>query len=155
MMRPPTNSAQRAKAMRRRSWTAEDSDANIYRLPQDSVAPVDSQQSELTARQRATLRSNSRNNSNFNGNIGLAQRQSRSPPPAVNAGEHALALSRLQQWQDAHDALLEQLGKAPLLALGMRLGEASGATLAIAILRGALACHSGMATFAEAGVSDS
>jgi nicotinate-nucleotide--dimethylbenzimidazole phosphoribosyltransferase len=39
------------------------------------------------------------------------------------------------------------------LSLGMRLGEGSGAALAIQILRGAMACHSGMATFAEAGVS--
>ncbi|MFX0545576.1 nicotinate-nucleotide--dimethylbenzimidazole phosphoribosyltransferase [Roseovarius sp. S1116L3] len=52
-----------------------------------------------------------------------------------------------------HPRLLAQLGKEPLLALGMRLGEGSGAALAIAILQGALACHSGMATFDEAGVS--
>jgi nicotinate-nucleotide--dimethylbenzimidazole phosphoribosyltransferase len=55
--------------------------------------------------------------------------------------------------EHAHGALLEQLGKAPLLALDMRLGEGSGAALAIQVLKGALACHSGMATFAEAGVS--
>lgn len=54
----------------------------------------------------------------------------------------------------AHGALLEKLGKTPLLSLGMRLGEGSGAALAIGVLRGALACHSGMSTFAEAGVSD-
>jgi nicotinate-nucleotide--dimethylbenzimidazole phosphoribosyltransferase len=53
-----------------------------------------------------------------------------------------------------HRLLLEALGLRPLLDLGMRLGEASGAALAIPLLRGALACHSGMATFAEAGVSD-
>jgi nicotinate-nucleotide--dimethylbenzimidazole phosphoribosyltransferase len=35
----------------------------------------------------------------------------------------------------------------------MRLGEASGATLALSILKAATACHAGMATFAEAGVS--
>jgi nicotinate-nucleotide--dimethylbenzimidazole phosphoribosyltransferase len=35
----------------------------------------------------------------------------------------------------------------------MRLGEASGATLALAILKAAAACHAGMATFASAGVS--
>jgi nicotinate-nucleotide--dimethylbenzimidazole phosphoribosyltransferase len=40
-----------------------------------------------------------------------------------------------------------------LLDLGMRLGEASGATLALGILKAAVACHAGMATFAEAGVS--
>ena len=50
-------------------------------------------------------------------------------------------------------ALLEALGKAPLLSLGMRLGEGSGAALAIGVLKGAVACHSGMATFAEAGVA--
>ncbi len=54
----------------------------------------------------------------------------------------------------AHGRLLRALGKKPLLALGLRLGEASGATLAIPILRAALACHSNMATFAEAGVAD-
>ncbi|MBV7410180.1 nicotinate-nucleotide--dimethylbenzimidazole phosphoribosyltransferase [Maritimibacter sp. DP1N21-5] len=54
----------------------------------------------------------------------------------------------------AHGILLEKLGKAPLLSLGMRLGEGSGAALAIGVLKGALATHSGMATFAEAGVSD-
>jgi nicotinate-nucleotide--dimethylbenzimidazole phosphoribosyltransferase len=53
-----------------------------------------------------------------------------------------------------HRALGQALGQTPLLDLGMRLGEASGAALAIPILRGALACHAGMATFAEAGVSD-
>ncbi len=54
----------------------------------------------------------------------------------------------------AHGAVLERLGKTPLLSLGMRLGEGSGGALAIGILKGAVACHSGMATFAEAGVSD-
>jgi nicotinate-nucleotide--dimethylbenzimidazole phosphoribosyltransferase len=46
------------------------------------------------------------------------------------------------------------LGKEPLLRLGLRLGEGSGAALAIGILKGAIACHSGMATFTEAGISD-
>ena len=53
-----------------------------------------------------------------------------------------------------HAKLLSALGMRPLLDLGMRLGEASGACLAVNVLRGALACHSGMASFAEAGVSD-
>jgi nicotinate-nucleotide--dimethylbenzimidazole phosphoribosyltransferase len=55
--------------------------------------------------------------------------------------------------EPGHRRLLDALGKEPLLSLGMRLGEASGAALAIGILRGALACHTGMATFAEAGVA--
>lgn len=54
----------------------------------------------------------------------------------------------------AHPAMLARLGKQPLLQLGMRLGEGSGAALAISVLKGAVACHSGMSTFAEAGVSD-
>ncbi|MBL4916304.1 nicotinate-nucleotide--dimethylbenzimidazole phosphoribosyltransferase [Szabonella alba] len=52
-----------------------------------------------------------------------------------------------------HARLLEALDKAPILSLGLRLGEGSGAALAIGIVQGALACHSGMATFAEAGVA--
>lgn len=55
--------------------------------------------------------------------------------------------------EGAHGALLDRLGKRPLLDLGLRLGEGSGAALAIGVLIGALACHSGMATFAEAGVA--
>ncbi len=50
--------------------------------------------------------------------------------------------------------LLEELKLTPLVDLNMRLGEASGAAVALHILRAALACHTGMATFAEAGVSD-
>jgi nicotinate-nucleotide--dimethylbenzimidazole phosphoribosyltransferase len=53
-----------------------------------------------------------------------------------------------------HRMLLEELGLHPLVDLNMRLGEASGAAVALHILRAALACHTGMATFAEAGVSD-
>jgi nicotinate-nucleotide--dimethylbenzimidazole phosphoribosyltransferase len=53
-----------------------------------------------------------------------------------------------------HRMLLDELRLAPLLDLDMRLGEASGAALAVLVLRAALACHVGMATFAEAKVSD-
>lgn len=53
----------------------------------------------------------------------------------------------------AHRALLDKLGLKPLLDLDMRLGEGSGAAVAALILRAALACHTGMATFAEARVS--
>jgi nicotinate-nucleotide--dimethylbenzimidazole phosphoribosyltransferase len=53
-----------------------------------------------------------------------------------------------------HRALLEEMNLKPILDLNMRLGEASGAATALLILRAALACHTGMATFAEAGVSD-
>ena len=53
-----------------------------------------------------------------------------------------------------HGKLLGLLGLEPLLDLGMRLGEGSGGCVAVSILRAAVACHAGMATFAEAGVSD-
>ena len=56
--------------------------------------------------------------------------------------------------EGAHGRLLAALGKEPLLSLGLRLGEGSGAALAIGIVKAAVACHSGMATFAEAGVSE-
>ncbi len=59
-----------------------------------------------------------------------------------------------QSAEAGHGDLLRALGKEPLLHLGLRLGEASGGALAISILRSALACHVGMATFAQAGVSD-
>ena len=56
--------------------------------------------------------------------------------------------------EGAHQRLLDALGKTPLLSLGLRLGEGSGAAVAINIVKSAVACHSGMATFAEAGVSE-
>jgi nicotinate-nucleotide--dimethylbenzimidazole phosphoribosyltransferase len=56
--------------------------------------------------------------------------------------------------ESAHRQLLDELGLSPLLDLGMRLGEASGATVAVLILRAAVACHIGMASFADAGVSE-
>ena len=56
--------------------------------------------------------------------------------------------------EPGHARLLDALGMAPLLSLGMRLGEGTGAVVALGVLRAAVACHSGMATFAEAGVSD-
>jgi len=56
--------------------------------------------------------------------------------------------------EGAHGEVLRRLGKQPLLDLGMRLGEASGGALAVAVIKAALACHRGMATFAQAGVTD-
>lgn len=52
-----------------------------------------------------------------------------------------------------HLALIGRLGKEALLDLGMRLGEASGAALAINLVRSAVACHTGMTSFREAEVS--
>ena len=55
--------------------------------------------------------------------------------------------------EPGHSRLIGVLGKEPLFDFGMRLGEGSGAALAIPILKAAVECHSGMATFAEAGVT--
>ena len=56
--------------------------------------------------------------------------------------------------ETGHVRALERLDKVPLLALGMRLGEGTGAALAAGIVKAAAACHSGMATFPMAGVSN-
>jgi len=66
----------------------------------------------------------------------------------------AHALAGHMSAEAGHRMLLKELNLEPLLDLGMRLGEGSGAALAVSILRAALACHVGMATFAEAGVAN-
>ena len=68
--------------------------------------------------------------------------------PAIVA--HCLAGHRSAE--PGHARLLDRLGLAPLLSLDMRLGEGSGAAVAVLVIRAALAAHDGMATFAEAGV---
>ena len=55
--------------------------------------------------------------------------------------------------EPGHRRLLERIEKRPLFDFDMRLGEASGAVLAVPLLKAACACHAGMATFEEAGVS--
>lgn len=79
----------------------------------------------------------------------------------------ALVATRLcpgaEQWffyahasaEPGHARLLEALDAKPLLDLGMRLGEGSGAATAVPLLRLACDLHAGMATFAEAGVAGS
>ena len=56
--------------------------------------------------------------------------------------------------EPGHQLVLEKMGVKPLLNLGMRLGEGTGAGLAMMLLESALACHNRMATFKSAGVSD-
>ena len=56
--------------------------------------------------------------------------------------------------EPGHACLLDRLGLVPLLRLDMRLGEGSGAAVAVSVIRAALSAHNGMATFAEAGVAD-
>lgn len=56
--------------------------------------------------------------------------------------------------EPGHDAVLGALDARPLLDLGLRLGEGSGAALAVDLVRAACDLHVSMATFAEASVSD-
>ena len=55
--------------------------------------------------------------------------------------------------EPGHERVLKALDADPLLRLGMRLGEGSGAAVAVPLLRLACGLHDGMATFAEAAVS--
>ena len=55
--------------------------------------------------------------------------------------------------EQGHRIILEELQVTPLLDLGMRLGEGSGAATAVTLLRSACALHNEMATFAQAEVS--
>ena len=71
---------------------------------------------------------------------------------AVDGGL-AHALAGHVSAEAGHKRLLAHLEMEPLLSLGMRLGEGSGACLAVNLVRSALECHAGMASFAEAGVS--
>ncbi|UFM64615.1 nicotinate-nucleotide--dimethylbenzimidazole phosphoribosyltransferase [Paracoccus sp. MA] len=54
--------------------------------------------------------------------------------------------------EPGHRRLIAVMQKKPVVTLDMRLGEGSGAAVALMILRAALECHNGMATFAEAGI---
>jgi nicotinate-nucleotide--dimethylbenzimidazole phosphoribosyltransferase len=65
--------------------------------------------------------------------------------------DHCIAGHRSAE--GAHGEVLERLGKPPLLDLGMRLGEGTGAALAMGLIKAAVACHRDMATFSQAGVS--
>ena len=76
------------------------------------------------------------------------------PLARLDAGALRHAMAAHVSAEAGHRLLLDALGLAPLLDLKMRLGEASGAAVAILLLRAALACHTGMATFAEAQVSN-
>jgi len=71
----------------------------------------------------------------------------------INPGVHPWLMFAHRSHERGHARLLEALDARPLLDLGLRLGEASGAAVAVPLLRLACALHNGMATFAQAGVS--
>ncbi|MDH5765854.1 MAG: nicotinate-nucleotide--dimethylbenzimidazole phosphoribosyltransferase [Gammaproteobacteria bacterium] len=56
--------------------------------------------------------------------------------------------------EPGHKKMMEYFDEVPLLDLGMRLGEGSGAAIAVSLLKHACALHNGMATFEQAGVSN-
>ncbi len=72
----------------------------------------------------------------------------------LNPGARDWMLFAHASAESGHAAILRALDAQPLLALDMRLGEASGAAAAIPLLRLACALHADMATFAEAGVAN-
>ncbi|WP_232522303.1 nicotinate-nucleotide--dimethylbenzimidazole phosphoribosyltransferase [Marinimicrobium alkaliphilum] len=72
----------------------------------------------------------------------------------INPGVRAWLLFGHQSAEPGHRLMLRYMEAEPLLSLGMRLGEGSGAALAVPLIQSALALHREMATFAEAGVSD-
>ena len=59
-----------------------------------------------------------------------------------------------QSVEPGHRIGMETMGLTPLLDMGMRLGEGSGATLAMPIIEAAAKCLAEMATFADAGVAE-
>jgi nicotinate-nucleotide--dimethylbenzimidazole phosphoribosyltransferase len=85
---------------------------------------------------------------------GFVSTAAAAPLQKLNADALDHALAGHVSAEAGHRLLLDELRLAPLLDLNMRLGEGSGAALAVLVLRAALACHAGMATFAEAKVSD-
>ena len=68
-------------------------------------------------------------------------------------GVKAFFIAGHRSAEPAHDRALEWLGLSPLLDLGMRLGEGTGAALAMPVVEAAAGVLAEMATFAEAGVS--
>ncbi|HEY9101609.1 nicotinate-nucleotide--dimethylbenzimidazole phosphoribosyltransferase [Chitinimonas sp.] len=72
----------------------------------------------------------------------------------LNPGTADWLLFGHQSAEPAHAKVLKALNGTPMLQLGMRLGEGSGAASAYPILQLACALHAGMATFEQAGVSD-
>ena len=55
--------------------------------------------------------------------------------------------------EPGHKHLLAAMAKSAILHLDMRLGEGTGAAMALSVLRGAVACHNQMATFKSAGIA--
>jgi nicotinate-nucleotide--dimethylbenzimidazole phosphoribosyltransferase len=84
---------------------------------------------------------------------GFVSTAAAAPLAKLHSGALDHAMAAHVSAEAGHRLLLKELNLRPLLDLDMRLGEASGAAVAVLLLRAALACHTGMATFAQAGVA--
>lgn len=73
---------------------------------------------------------------------------------AIAPNAHGYLIAGHQSAEPGHRLLLEHLHLTPLLSLNMRLGEGTGAVLAMPIVESAVALYIRMATFAAAGVSE-
>lgn len=73
----------------------------------------------------------------------------------LNEGTREWLLFAHESAEPGHALALQHLNAKPLLQLGLRLGEGSGAAIAVPLLKSAVALHNGMTTFAQAGVSNS
>lgn len=71
----------------------------------------------------------------------------------INKGVNDYLLFSHLSAENGHRKVLEVLKQKPLLDLGLRLGEGSGAALAVGLIRSACALHRQMATFTEAAVA--
>lgn len=78
---------------------------------------------------------------------------SAAPLGLIDGAGLAHAIAAHQSAEPGHRRVLANLGLEPLLDIGMRLGEGSGAATALGLVKAAVACHNGMATFAEAAVA--
>ncbi len=72
----------------------------------------------------------------------------------LNSDALSIAIAGHLSQEFGHIKLLKLLNKQPLVQINMRLGEGSGAALAIGLVRAALATHNDMATFAQANISN-
>jgi nicotinate-nucleotide--dimethylbenzimidazole phosphoribosyltransferase len=73
---------------------------------------------------------------------------------AIEAKVRGYIFAGHQSEEPGHRVLLEYMGLKPILALNMRLGEGTGAVLAMPIIESAMCLYNNMATFASAGVSE-
>ncbi|MGA7261510.1 MAG: nicotinate-nucleotide--dimethylbenzimidazole phosphoribosyltransferase [Stellaceae bacterium] len=78
------------------------------------------------------------------GRTASARPRRRGPCSPPTPGRSTIAWRRHRSAKPGHLRLVEQIGQHALFDLGMRLGEASGATLGFGVLKAAVACHTGI-----------